>query len=1027
MRSFLKPFALLPLALSVVHAEVVTRITPETIVPAKSPWTCKDIGTIPGQAGSLIRIGAGGVARKSVTLSTDREHEGDTWLWFSAGVWGKSGGGEGNLSLRVKDAAGTTVLAQTTRSVPDEVTFVSWSLYSGEALSPNNGRGADRATDGSLANEWVSTPKNPEDLYFDLVIRENRKISGLRYLPRPNGSTTGQVYDFEISAGGSKDDLSLVTRGSWPDGPGWKEVRFPQPVTASRIRLKALRTGNLPEKPSQIAMAAGEIEPLFDPDVSTIGKDARLPPQEIVVKVPASTLASLRGKSVVFEIENTGSNAVVLGNVVAAELAARPPDRQFNVRHSEYIDLNAIGLTGFTSENWSALQVHDVVKNSPADRAGLAPGELILTVDGHRLPPPRLEATRYPRDQEWLERHHEPFIARLYADALAKGRTTLDFETWNPATNRSAIHKLPLPSPNPAAWEGFPLHGAKADEFYKDLIDQILREQKSDGSWKNMPASMSEAFGIMALLGTKNPGNATAIYRAADYLLAQEPAGGSSHYLGLWDIAFRTMGLGEYALATGDPRAIAWLDTTCNALVQGAHVNRSNYFAFGHDRRGLPYGISGLLAPLSHMIIGDSLARRAGIDSGVARIFDPYIRAGWAGMQPVGKQSQGYGAPARGSDADQAWCRSGLVALDCHLRAENEDIKNGLVAFMGEHSGFMRRSHGYGNPGSQLGLMALAGASPETFKSVMETWAPVFAMQWVPGKGLRHVESQITNTFAKDPESSARVFSYSMAVVLSARHEGLHVTGSTARNWLPVPPNALPPAPQLIRDVDGGIRELRPALSDYVTVRCTTDGTEPTSKSPVWNPGLKPAAKPLRVAYEARNGKVGPAAVIATDGAPANAWEVLQADCAFPKLIHGVDNIEQLSIERAQYAFDANPSTWFRTNNGIRGETSGSELTWSVTVSHRGAENETPVVRGWVFPSAPEERSKVNDSAKSVRIETSADGETWDLLVAVDIPGNRRVMLDRSVRSPYLRFTFTSFSGTLLILPDVEFITNPGS
>jgi len=57
-----------------------------------------------------------------------------------------------------------------------------------------------------------------------------------------------------------------------------------------------------------------------------------------------------------------------------------------------------------------------------------------------------------------------------------------------------------------------------------------------------------------------------------------------------------------------------------------------------------------------------------------------------------------------------------------------------------------------------------------------------------------------------------------------------------------------------------------------------------------------------------------------------------------------------------------------------------------------------------------------------VKVEASADGRTWHPVMDIDIPKDRRVTLARPVEAPHLRFTFTSHSGTLLILPDVEFI-----
>ncbi len=1023
LRWTLIPFALIGGMFSCPGVESLAPLKPESVADAAGksggPWSGEGIEAVPGPVGRSLRVDPAGRLRRKLALSSVESLDGETWLWGSVGIWGTAAGDEdsGEISLRWLDGSGR-VLGEGASGVEAGAPVMSWSRYSGEAPAPNYGRVATRATDGHLSNEWVSTPRDAEGLYFDLVLSNKEKVKGLRYLPRTGRLDAGQVLRYEVLVPDGEAGWRRAAGGSWPRERGWKRVDFPEPLVVDRLRLRALETADLPEKPDQFAMSAAEIEPVFDPENSTIGVDFGSAPAEVVVPVPAAELAALRGKEITCEIVNTGRSPVVLGDVMLGERGVATPARDFKVRRSQYIDLNALGLVGFSQPHWSAMQVHEVRPDSPA--AGLVPGEVVLRVDGERFGPPVLNATRYPLDREWLERHHEPFVARLYARALAEGRDHMEFETWDPRTGRTAKRVVRLPRTEPGDWEGFPLRGKMADELYAELIDLIVREQRDNGTWGNMPASMGEAFGMMALLGTRDPRHAEVIHRTAGHLLSTPPSGGSSRYLGLWEIAFRTIALGEYALATGDPRAIAWLDTTCNAMVQGAHVNRSNYLAFGHDRRVLPYGTSGLIAPLSHLVIGDSLARRAGVDSGMARVFDPYIRGGWASNQPVGKQSQGYGSPSGGGGSDQAWCRSGLIALNCHLRGENDDIRRGLVAFMAEHHGFMRRSHGYGNPGGHLGLMALAGAAPEPFEAVMDAWAPVFAMQWMRGGGLGHVESQITNTFAKNPAASAKVFNYSLAVVLSARRQGLHVTGADDRSWLPLAEDAIPPAPILYRDLDG-IRELRRALLDYVTARYTTDGSEPTAGSPVWSPGTETGGEFLKVAYEAANGRMGPSDGITTDGELSEAWQVIEADCGFPDLIHGIDDVGKLAVERAQYAFDGDPSTWLRSNGGIRPETAGSESGWSVTLKWRG--DATPAaVAGWVFPTAPSERKGVDDSAKTVRVEASDDGVSWKEVIETEIPTDRRVRVREPLASRFLRFTLTSRSGGLLILPDVEFI-----
>ncbi len=733
--------------------------------------------------------------------------------------------------------------------------------------------------------------------------------------------------------------------------------------------------------------------------------------------IPSKVLNRVRGKRVVVEIQVGMKSSVCLGNFTIGQLPVAMPERSYKPRHSEFIDLNAIGLVGRTANHWPAMQVFAIEKSFPAAKSGLGVGQIIIEVDGRPLPRPVLNATKYPLDEEWLANHHEPFIAKLYMHALKLGRSYMTFKVLDPKTGGKALKRMPLPKIKPSSLKGFPLRGKMGRDLYDELIQHIVREQNADGSW-GMSASMGDTFGLLALLGTHDPQYKDAIYKSADYLLSRGPSGGNSSYLELWSIAFPTIAIGEYALATNDPRALAWLDTTCNGMTQGAHVNKARYMAFGHCRRGLPYGTGGLLAPLSHLIVGDALAYRAGIRSDLWEAMEPYIYAAWADNQPLGKQAMGYGAPSSGGGSDQAWCRSGLIASAVYLRGVKENMRKGLVAFMGNHHGFMRRSHGYGNPGGHLGLMGLAGADPKTFHEVIKAWAPMFLMQWQPGMGLKHVESQITNIAGADPVSSARIFSYSMAVVLSAGRKGLHVTGSKVKGWLPMPADAVPPRPVLVRSKKG-VRPLRTVLLKHVTPRYTVDGSAPTSTSRIWSPGIPLNGNVFKLAYEGENKKMGPVATISLKQNPPR-WRVVKAECGFPKKINGIDNVEKLSVERAQLAFDDNPKTWFRVNNGIR-DNSGN-YDWSVTLKNISTENCGKSFSAMVIPPAPEERAGVNDSVNTVKVEVSSNAKSWRRIEVATLAADRKVKFKNPVKTSFLRLTFTSNSKSNLIVPDIQFL-----
>jgi len=943
----------------------------------------------------------------------------ESYMWIAADILGVTDaqGQAGVLSLILDVPDSGQNPASTDKVVTGTASPEDYVSVHGFAERPHNNRGASYALDGNPRTEWVSVfPQNKkEPPFIQLEFDEIRKIDGLRYLPRQGGLKNGQVYEYEILVRSGKDAaFEKVASGKWDTNPQEKLSQWSSPREVQAIRFVGLKTK--PDSRQHICMSAAEVVPRYV--INSKSPKTNPPLQEsIFAVIPAEKLAALNGKTLRVRFKNLGQQPVLLGHIYQNQLPVVPPERKYKPRHSEFTDLNAIGLSSRTcpSELWPVTQVHNIVEGLAASQSNLQLGDLILAVGGESLQKPILNVTSYPKDVQWLKRHHEPVISRHYMHAIKTGGS-LDFDVLNPRTGERQIKRVKLALSGKNDYDGFPLRGKAADDLYAELIERIRRDQKKNGSWGNMAANMGEAYGMLALLGTRDKKHADAIYRAADYLLGLKETGHESSYLELWSMAFKTIAMGEYALATGDPRAIAWLDNVCGGLTQGGHVNSRSYFAFGHDRRGLPYGNSGLIAPLSHIIVGDALAHRAGIRSNTWEYFHPYIKAAWADNMPFGKQCVGYGAPSSGGGADQAWCRSGLIGLTAKLMQTDPEMQRGIVAFMKQHHGFMRRSHGYGGLGTYLGLMALAGTDANAFEYVVNQWAPMIAMQWQKGNGLKHVEPQITNVASASGKGSDDAFSYTMAALLSVRNKGLHCTGATDTQWLALPPNIRPPKPVLIHRATG-VRVARPSLLLYVTARYTTDGTPPTPESPVWEPEMKIEADSLTVAYQAKNSLMGEPSTIHLDQETPAQWSIVSATCGFPNDTVGLD-VKKISITRARNAFDGNPQTAFRVNNS---STSNGLQTWTVVVDRSDARKWAEDITRVTIPTTKHERSKVNDSAKSVKIEASADGKKWFRTHDGIIPENRVVTLKRPIHSRYIRFTFTSYSLTNLIVPDLKF------
>lgn len=973
-----------------------------------------------GSQGSLL-LQPGGYISCDVNVGDAQ----DSYLWMAADIRGVAGAAAegGSITLSVSHVGQKELLMWETERFQHKAPAEECVGLQAHAERPHMGRTANNAVDGNRGSEWVSVYPAGWDkaLTVDIELDQAERVSGLRYLPRQGSMAFGQVYEYEIQVRAEKNTTFVtVARGTWDESKSEKLAEFGKDVTAKTIRLIGRKTKEgMTKKPGdkpEIVMSASEITPVY---AKAGGKSGEYQSKMLKAVLGANDLAKYKGKALRVEIQNNGNAPVLLGSIYHDFLPLELPKRSYKPRHSQFIDLNAIGLVCRTcpGAQWPVSQVYSLTEGFAAGKSTLKVGDLILGVEDEALRFPVLNAVRYPLAEEWMKRHPEPVIARHYMKAL-QGSGVLKFDVVDPRTGQRSVKSVQLDDVSKTAYKGFPLSGDAADRLYQDLVDRVVRDQKPDGSWGTMPANSDEMYGILTLLGTRDPQHRERIYKAVDYLLKNSRPSAESKYLGLWATSFQSIALGEYALATGDPRAVAWLDQICTGITQGGHVNKNYYFTYGHDLRVLPYGSGGLIAPLSHFVVGDALAVRLGVKSQAWDYAGPYIVAAWASKRPYGEQAIGYGAPSSGGDADQAWCRSGLIGLSATLRGIEPEMRKGIAGFMRKQYGFMRRSHGYGNMGCYLGLMGLAGTDEEAFREVMANIAPIIAMQWRRGEGLLHVEPQITNVACADGKASEDAYSYAMAAVLSVRRHGLHVTGAKDTNWMPYPEGTKPPAPQLIWKAEG-IDVACQSMFKFVTAVYTTDGSKPDAQSPSWEPGMKTNAEQLTVAYKTKEGIVGDATTIhSDDGDDPARWQVVEADLGFPKEIIGLDS-DALSLERARFAFDGNPTTALRTNTS---STNKGQKQWTVTIDRRGAAagSRAPII-SIEFPLAKHERKGVDDSLKHLWLETSQDGKSWTTAFRGEIPQDRKVVPGGQLKARYMRLHLASISGGNLIMLDPVF------
>ncbi|MFC4992154.1 discoidin domain-containing protein [Rubritalea tangerina] len=705
------------------------------------------------------------------------------------------------------------------------------------------------------------------------------------------------------------------------------------------------------------------------------------------IVLPHELAIKLYGKPLDLHLKANPGGPLVFSNVhtiLVPETAEKYMVNKSNGRRGpDKLQVGALGFTGLTIHNYAPLPVFSVRDGGPAANAGLKKGDVILAINGHSF----TDNTCDPGDV-WLEKGHEPVIARQVFNAFLAGKNTFTLDVADAITGKQ--RSITLNTKAGAGFEGFPLAGAASERFYDDLIETILDEQRDDGSWTTSRQSIATSFAMMGLLGKRDVTLAPAIHKAADWLLSQSPE--TMAHKGYWDASYIGMAVAEYALATGDLRAIQWMDRTLNPVNQGSHVSKWETPVLGHGPGGLPYGNKSLLAPLIHMLVFDALAERAGIDHGLWDYYWPYVESCWSNpAEKNGHGSMGYNLTYK--DKGEFWSRTGLTMIATQLRNDKMHVHNANRDFMRTTHGWMRNSHAYGAPGNIWGMIALAFTGEGYADHMMDAWAPIIAAQWEPGYGMRFTMPHMGAPYM---EGDA-IYSYPMATFMSFKHKGLHITGATDKGWLPQNPKGTLPETQFTYSESGKLT-LRPLISDSVQAHFTLDGSAPTTKSPIWhNSYTIPEGSVITARYIAKDGRVGNTTRISSR--QPEPFTVIEAN-GWPD--------PKLAIQRASYAFDYDATTTWRSNNG-EGATEGP---WVVTIQRK--QNPDPL-RGFLLPIAGK------NGVKAIKVEASNDKTTWTPLFDGELDKSGELLFSSTSKHPYLRFTISALQEAKqgLVLADV--------
>lgn len=732
------------------------------------------------------------------------------------------GGSRGRFALRSKagEELGTTT-ATTTRVIAPESRIV-WNIgASSQNFGPSEPAAIPRAFDGDPQTFWHTQWEGgdaPLPHRVTIEFPAPVELRGLRYLPRQSGSANGTIGRYrlrvELGEGGE-----TIFEGEWPNQRSRdpREIVFEAPLVAGRLELLALS-----EIHGSAFASAAEITPLL---VNPQDEPTPMQLSRAYVLVPVAALSG--ATEVVVELRGEGVKLLAIGGISLLRFPARPTrdmlGKSNGVDGPDRVDLGPLGIDTYTVDRHAPLPVIAVRDGSPAALAGLRAGDILVGVDGASLP-----ISTCAVGDAWFERGHEPVLGRAIEAALAREGPTRNQLVLDVVRGSSGAREdVSLTLRAPRLPDDFPFDEAATAALERDLIDYVVRTQKADGSWSTDGNDFIQTtFSALALLGTRDPAHAPRVLRAVRWTMRKFREPDRFGNLGYWAAGYATILAAEWHLATGDRSVLPFLENTFEWATTTAHTSAWRSPTLGHGPSGLPYEQKALVAPAAHLLVGEALAKRCGVNGRLFTTLLPFFEAAWSDPAAGGHGALGYNASHK--DLEEFWSRSGLFALAATLRGERLDMAKAMTAAMRKHHTVMRGSHAYGAPGNVLGLLGLGVADPPLFSEVMKLWRFSFTAAWEPGFGLRYSTPHMGSPYMGEEG----LINPGFAALLSVRRNGLHITGATDRDWLPIESivgRDEGVALQLLRGRDGRVSIVAPGCED---VRIDLDGKATTNRSP---------------------------------------------------------------------------------------------------------------------------------------------------------------------------------------------------
>lgn len=775
-------------------------------------------------------------------------------------------------------------------------------LASIKAVPKGNG---NLAIDGNARTFWGTGYKGHKDpappFNLDLDLGQDRAFSGFKIIPGMPHYTEGMPVDWAFYTSSDGETWNLLQEGKIDytdedkrDGAKRREqsIRF---SAEQRARYVRFQTRSLLRE-NQVNIA--EFDLIWNP--AELPKPAPKS-QRITLALPHQSLMSLAGKTLTVRAESKGSGDLIISDFHLEQLPLRPNRKDEakpnGVDGPDRIGIGLLGFDALTSHNLAYLPLMKVYPGTPAEKAGLQPGDVITSINGTDLP-----AASCASGWDWFYYGPEALLGRACQVALQSKdsqiislgiirsaeplKVNLDLSTWNLKG-----------APNAR----FPLAGPLSDEFEADLIKWIRDNQEKGGNWKG---EIQTSFAVLGLLGTRDPQHAEAISKAIDYTLAKHPPikGG----LSFWGLSFTGIMMCEYHLASGDPRVLPWIERCVTWMPTVSNTSKWKMPTFGHGPGGLPYGQKALMAPLSHMLVFEALAERCGIDvknqagepEGIWEIALPYSKHCWSDPAQGGHGAMGYNASYK--DLGEFWSRSGLFSLAAVLRGEVPEMSSAMAKIMRERHAWMRGSHAYGAPGNVLGLLGLAMADRDAFEEVMQAWSWSFLGAWHPGEEVRWSMPHMGA-----PYMGEDVLIHPMYLALmSTRRNSLHITGATDKGWLDVPADVKARQLTIQRQVDGNVAILSNGKPDEI--RYTIDGSGPNENASSYEGPIALPNGGLVRAVAIHQGKRGEVTQALIEAQPIRA-----------RVIEATGSEDQtLALRHASALVDGDPSTSWQTDLG---------------------------------------------------------------------------------------------------------------